>query len=180
MFPAARFNFFFKIKWKADLSWIAHQHWCWWASAKFVRLDSKKPSCSSCCTASKRHFWLLCYVTHVVLLAFLWNIMKSGSFFWNTSALLLWSLCCVCTFGVKELTEQHSKGAHNTRPKMSNFWHFGRPWAGGSGARKAFPIFLKLSEVFEHITKQLLWKFQEDRQRFACTRPDGQTWTFRW
>ena len=57
--------------------------------------------------------------------------------------------------------------------------------SGGLGPSKKkclqpFRIFLVLSQKFKHITKQLFWKYGEDRSRVAFRTTVGQTWTFRW
>ena len=39
---------------------------------------------------------------------------------------------------------------------------------------------LRASHEFIHITKNILWKFQEDRTRVAFRATVGRTWTFRW
>ena len=37
--------------------------------------------------------------------------------------------------------------------------------------------FLKSSNMFIHITKHILWRFEEDRLRFAFRATDGRTWS---
>ena len=61
--------------------------------------------------------------------------------------------------------------------KTAIFWVLGRPIY-----RCLQPYWnsLKTSHELEHITKRLLWKFEEDRSRVEFRATVGRTWTFRW
>ena len=59
-------------------------------------------------------------------------------------------------------------------PKTANFGGFGRPI---QRCLQTCRNFLKSSNMFKHITKHILWRFEEDRLRFAFRATDGRTWS---
>ena len=59
-------------------------------------------------------------------------------------------------------------------PKKAIFGGLGRPI---QRCIHTFWNFLKPSHVFKHVTKRILWRFDEDRWRIAFRATDGRTWS---